>query len=131
LSKTIEELPMRTLLALILGVGLAANGLFMLADPAGWYGLVPGVPMTGPLNVHFVRDIGCAYAVAGLGLAARRTRRRRVLGPARPRPSLGLGGRARRPSSSRQRSPGGLRAAGDRLVAGMAGLYFQKGEAPC
>ena len=61
---------MRMLLALILGALLAANGLFMLADPAGWYGLVPGVPMTGPLNVHFVRDIGCAYAVAGFGLAA-------------------------------------------------------------
>ena len=61
---------MRMFLALILGLGLAANGLVMLADPAGWYGLVPGVPMTGPLNVHFVRDIGCAYAVAGVSLAA-------------------------------------------------------------
>ena len=51
--------------AVVLGLALAANGLFMLYDPAGWYGLVPGVPDTGPLNPHFVRDIGCAYAVSG------------------------------------------------------------------
>jgi len=61
---------MRRILALILGAGLAANGLFMLADPAAWYALVPGVPMTGPLNAHFVRDIGCAYLVAGAARAA-------------------------------------------------------------
>jgi len=51
--------------AVLLGLALAANGFFMLYDPAGWYGLVPGVPDTGPLNAHFVRDIGCAYAVSG------------------------------------------------------------------
>jgi hypothetical protein len=61
---------MRKILALILGAGLAANGLFMLGDPAAWYAAVPGVPMTGPLNPHFVRDIGCAYCVAGAALAA-------------------------------------------------------------
>jgi hypothetical protein len=55
---------MRKILALILGAGLAAKGLFMLGDPAAWYAAVPGVPMTGPLNPHFVRDIGCAYCVA-------------------------------------------------------------------
>jgi hypothetical protein len=61
---------MRKILALILGAGLAAKGLFMLGDPAAWYAAVPGVPMTGPLNPHFVRDIGCAYCVAGAALAA-------------------------------------------------------------
>jgi hypothetical protein len=70
LSETIKESSMRKILALILGAGLAANGLFMLADPAAWYALVPGVPLSGPLNVHFVRDIGCAYGVAGAALAA-------------------------------------------------------------
>jgi hypothetical protein len=30
--------------------------------------LVPGVPQTGPLNPHFVRDIGAAYLVAGATL---------------------------------------------------------------
>jgi hypothetical protein len=47
---------------------LAANGLFMLGDPAAWYGAVPGVAMTGPFNPHFVRDIGCAYLAAGAAL---------------------------------------------------------------
>jgi len=37
----------------------------MLVDPAGWYSLVPGVSETGPLNPHFVRDIGCAYLMSG------------------------------------------------------------------
>jgi uncharacterized protein YjeT (DUF2065 family) len=61
---------MRKILAVTLGAALAANGLFMLGDPAAWYAAVPGVTMTGPLNLHFVRDIGCAYLVAGVALAA-------------------------------------------------------------
>jgi len=51
--------------AWIVGLGLIANGLTMLAVPEAWYALVPGVPQTGPLNPHFVRDIGAAYLVAG------------------------------------------------------------------
>jgi hypothetical protein len=61
---------MRKILAWALGAALAANGLFMLGDPATWYAAVPGVTMTGPLNPHFVRDIGCAYLRAGATLAA-------------------------------------------------------------
>jgi hypothetical protein len=61
---------MRTTLAWINAAALAANGLFMLADPAGWYAAVPGVTATGPFNSHFVRDIGCAYIVVGISLAA-------------------------------------------------------------
>ena len=51
---------------------LALNGLNMLFDPAGWYASVPSVPHTGPLNPHFVRDIGIAYLTSSLsvGLAA-------------------------------------------------------------
>lgn len=59
---------MRGALALILGLGLAANGLFMLAAPADWYVTVPGVVETGPFNAHFVRDIGVTYLVAGATL---------------------------------------------------------------
>lgn len=59
---------MRTTLMALLAAILAANGLFMLADPAAWYAAVPGVTGTGPLNPHFVRDIGCAYLIAGGGL---------------------------------------------------------------
>ena len=47
----------------ILGMMSAANGVWMLATPAAWYhGLPAGVPDTGPLNVHFVRDVGSAFA---------------------------------------------------------------------
>lgn len=57
------------ILTLILAALMAANGVYMLADPPGWYAAVPGVPDTGPLNVHFVRDIGIAYFTAGAALA--------------------------------------------------------------
>jgi hypothetical protein len=56
---------MQIALAGIIGILLAANGLAMLALPQAWYGAVPGVAETGPFNPHFVRDIGCAYLVAG------------------------------------------------------------------
>lgn len=59
---------MRKIVAWVLGIGLAANGLAMLAAPAGWYVAVPGVAETGPFNPHFVRDIGAAYLVAGLAV---------------------------------------------------------------
>ena len=61
-------LSMRGILAWILGLSLAANGLIMLAVPAAWYAAVPGVPATGPFNAHFVRDIGVAYLVTGVAL---------------------------------------------------------------
>jgi hypothetical protein len=43
----------------------------MLFDGATWYASVPGVVETGPYNPHFVQDIGAAFLVAGLALAAR------------------------------------------------------------
>ena len=59
---------MHRLSSLALGLGLSANGLFMLASPARWFASLPGVEVTGPFNPHFVRDVGAAYLVAGLGL---------------------------------------------------------------
>lgn len=60
------------ILTLILAALMAANGVYMFVDPPGWYAAVPGVPDTGPLNLHFVRDIGIAYftASAALGWSA-------------------------------------------------------------
>ncbi len=50
--------------------GNLANGAWMLVDPVHWYENLPaGVPDFGPLNEHFVRDIGCAYVVQGAALA--------------------------------------------------------------
>ena len=56
------------ILAIVLGALMAANGVFMFADPPSWYLAVPGVPDTGPLNLHFVRDIGIAYGVSGAAI---------------------------------------------------------------
>lgn len=52
----------------LLGLFHIANGLFMLADPARWYATVPGVPVTGPFNPHFVLDVGMAFMASGAGL---------------------------------------------------------------
>lgn len=58
---------MRVLL-LIIGIYQAANGLVMLTAPEIWYSAVPGVPETGPANIHFIRDIGLAFLAAGAAL---------------------------------------------------------------
>jgi hypothetical protein len=55
-------------LLVALGAGTLANAAWMLIDPQGWYAGVHGVPDFGPYNEHFVRDIGCAFATAGLAL---------------------------------------------------------------
>jgi hypothetical protein len=50
----------------IFGFFNSANGLWMILAPRAWYyGLPAGVPDTGPLNVHFVRDIGAAFLTLG------------------------------------------------------------------
>lgn len=58
------------LLAALLGALLGANAIFMLVAPFAWYEAVPGVVRTGPFNGHFVRDVGAAYLVSALALAA-------------------------------------------------------------
>jgi hypothetical protein len=58
---------MARILAALLGLFLAGNGLVMLAMPETWYAAVPGVTGTGPFNRHFVMDVGAAFLVAGLG----------------------------------------------------------------
>ena len=52
-------------LAVVLGVGSLANGVFMLVAPEDWYFAVPGVTTTGPFNQHFVRDIGLIFLLLG------------------------------------------------------------------
>ena len=67
----------------LLGLLNLANGLWMLLAPAGWYQNLPaGVPDTGPLNLHFVRDIGAAFTTIGVAFlvaAPDAPRRRGVL----------------------------------------------------
>jgi len=59
----------------VIAAFLAANGAYMLATPAVWYYSIDSVPLTGPLNVHFVRDIGCAYLAASIGVMCAALRR--------------------------------------------------------
>jgi hypothetical protein len=57
-------------LAVLLGLALEANGVFMLAAPDAWYLAVPGVTATGPFNQHFLRDIGLIFLLMGAGFLA-------------------------------------------------------------
>lgn len=66
----------KRIVAALLGVGGAVNGVFMLAAPPLWYDSVPGLAHTGPFNPHFVSDIGVAYLVSSLALLARAWRPR-------------------------------------------------------
>jgi hypothetical protein len=56
------------LMLLILGAFHLLNGLTMLAAPMAWYMAVPGVSASGPLNHHFVADIGLVFVASGAGL---------------------------------------------------------------
>jgi DoxX-like family len=58
----------RLVLGLIAAL-LAGNGAHMLFAPEHWYHSIESVEHTGPLNPHFVRDIGAAYFAAAVGLA--------------------------------------------------------------
>ncbi len=56
------------LMLLILGTFHLLNGLYMLAAPMAWYMAVPGVSASGPLNHHFIADIGLIFVASGTGL---------------------------------------------------------------
>jgi peptidoglycan/LPS O-acetylase OafA/YrhL len=62
---------MRRWIAAILAIFNALNGLAMLFAGPAWYAAVPGASETGPYNPHFVQDVGAAFLVAGLAVAAR------------------------------------------------------------
>ena len=55
----------------LFGLANLANAAWMLVAPAHWNANLPAaVPDTGPLNLHFVRDIGSTFAVLGAALLA-------------------------------------------------------------
>ncbi|HJZ13437.1 MAG TPA: hypothetical protein VJ521_14880 [Acidobacteriota bacterium] len=56
------------LVYLLFGFLSIINGLWMLLFPVSWYEDLPaGVPDTGPLNVHFVRDLGVVFVLIAAG----------------------------------------------------------------
>ena len=67
-------------LAALLGFGLILNGFTMIGFSPLWYAQMPGVADTGPFNAHFVRDIGCAFLVAGLSFVWGAVQRERARG---------------------------------------------------
>ncbi len=81
-------------LAVLLGIALGANGVFMLVSPEAWYLAVPGVTDTGPFNQHFLRDIGLIFVlrVGGFLAGAARPQHRVLLWAA---PTIWLSGHAR------------------------------------
>jgi hypothetical protein len=49
------------------GIFSLAVGVWMLAAPENWYEVFPaGIPDTGALNAHFVRDLGGWYMAGGV-----------------------------------------------------------------
>ena len=53
----------------VMGLGLFANGVYMFVASESWYHLkILGVEDTGPMNIHFIRDLGVVYAIVGFGL---------------------------------------------------------------
>jgi len=58
-----------TIICLLIALLDILHGLWMLVAPKHWYYNLPaGVPEYGPLNVHFIRDIGCTFFLLGIGL---------------------------------------------------------------
>ncbi|MEP4194950.1 MAG: hypothetical protein ABJL99_04855 [Aliishimia sp.] len=57
----------RTLLIAI-GVLSVGTAIYMWTSTQHWYDNVPGVSATGPLNVHFVKDVALAYLASGAAL---------------------------------------------------------------
>lgn len=56
------------LMLVLLGFFHLVNGLVMLVAPDQWYAMVPGVVQSGPMNHHFVADVGMAFLASGAGL---------------------------------------------------------------
>lgn len=58
------------ILYVVFGLGSLGNGIYMLVAPDAWFHEgPPGVSNTGPMNAHFVRDVGIAFLMVGAGLS--------------------------------------------------------------
>jgi hypothetical protein len=69
-SPSVSKTPDRWIIVCIIFASInILNGLWMLITPEHWYYNLPaGVPVYGPLNYHFIRDIGCIFFLLGVGL---------------------------------------------------------------
>src|SRR5262249_45857417 len=72
-SMALDERRTDVLAWALAGCALAnfATAIWMRLAPADWYRRLPAaVPDTGPLNEHFVRDLGGTFAMMGCALLA-------------------------------------------------------------
>lgn len=55
---------------ILIGAGGFAliSAAYIFGAPTHWYDTVPGVSGTGPLNLHFAKDIALAFLTSGLAL---------------------------------------------------------------
>lgn len=54
------------IILLLFGIGDFVNAFWMLASPMHWYLNLPAsVPDFGPMNEHFIRDLGAMFLVFG------------------------------------------------------------------
>lgn len=52
----------------LLGAISVGNGLWMMSSATTWFHKMPvGAEDTGPLNAHFVHDVGLVYLLVGIG----------------------------------------------------------------
>ena len=51
----------------IFGAITVGNALWMLLSSTSWFDFIPGVIDSGQMNQHFVRDVGIAYLLCGVG----------------------------------------------------------------
>ena len=54
----------------LLGVGAYSllNAIYIWGATQHWYATIPGVALTGPLNLHFAKDVALAFLSSGLAL---------------------------------------------------------------
>lgn len=66
-------------LLIIVGLLWLATGIWIFADPHGFYERTPGLAMMGPYSVHFIRDVGLAFVASGVAATFGARRRNRSL----------------------------------------------------
>src|SRR6056297_704279 len=55
---------------LLVAAWCGGTGVYLVVSPGGFHAGIPGVAETGPLNIHFFRDVGLAFVVSALALGA-------------------------------------------------------------
>jgi hypothetical protein len=66
-KKIMQNQILKAIYTILGGISLG-NGLWMLVSASTWFKQMPvGAEDTGPLNHHFVHDVGLVYVLVGLG----------------------------------------------------------------